>query len=61
MEPAPERELTAFWGRCMEMRDEAVHVIATGERVILRDAVASEVESVLRWQTSGEWRKYDAP
>ncbi|MBN1810953.1 MAG: GNAT family N-acetyltransferase [Anaerolineae bacterium] len=35
--------------------------IVSGERVILRDRQPSDVESYLRWQTSGEWRLYDAP
>jgi RimJ/RimL family protein N-acetyltransferase len=35
--------------------------IASGERVILRDRLLSDLESCLRWQTSGEWRLYDAP
>jgi RimJ/RimL family protein N-acetyltransferase len=35
--------------------------IASGERVILRDRLPSDVESYLRWQTSGEWRLVDAP
>jgi RimJ/RimL family protein N-acetyltransferase len=36
-------------------------IIASGERIILRDRLPSDVESYLRWQTSGEWRLYDAP
>jgi len=36
-------------------------VIASGERVILRDRQPSDVESYLRWQAHGEWRLYDAP
>jgi RimJ/RimL family protein N-acetyltransferase len=36
-------------------------IIASGERVILRDRLPSDVDSYLRWQTSGEWRRYDAP
>lgn len=35
--------------------------IASGERVVLRDRLPSDVESYLRWQTHGEWRLYDAP
>jgi RimJ/RimL family protein N-acetyltransferase len=36
-------------------------VIASGERVVLRDRLPSDVECYLRWQTHGEWRLYDAP
>jgi RimJ/RimL family protein N-acetyltransferase len=36
-------------------------VIASGERVILRDRLPPDAESYLRWQTHGEWRLYDAP
>jgi RimJ/RimL family protein N-acetyltransferase len=36
-------------------------VIATGERVVLRDRVASDLECYLRWLSQGEWRSYDAP
>jgi RimJ/RimL family protein N-acetyltransferase len=36
-------------------------IIASGERVILRDWLPSDVESYLRWQTHGKWRLYDAP
>jgi RimJ/RimL family protein N-acetyltransferase len=36
-------------------------IIASGERVVLRDRQTSDVESYLRWQTHGEWRLYDAP
>jgi len=36
-------------------------IIASGERVILRDRLPSDVESYLRWKTHGEWRLYDAP
>jgi RimJ/RimL family protein N-acetyltransferase len=38
-----------------------MYVIASGERVILRDRLPSDVASYLRWQTHGEWRLYDAP
>jgi hypothetical protein len=36
-------------------------VIASGEWIVLRDRQPSDVESYLRWQTSGEWRLVDAP
>jgi RimJ/RimL family protein N-acetyltransferase len=36
-------------------------IIASGERVILRDRLSSDLDSYFRWQTSGEWRLYDAP
>ncbi|MBN1979480.1 MAG: GNAT family N-acetyltransferase [Anaerolineae bacterium] len=36
-------------------------IIASGERIVLRDRLPSDVESYLRWQTHGEWRLYDAP
>jgi len=36
-------------------------VIAVGKKVILRDRLPSDVESALRWRTTGEWRFYDAP
>ena len=38
-----------------------MNVVASGVWVILRDYVPSDVESHLRWQTTGEWRLYDAP
>ena len=36
-------------------------VIAAGKKVILRDRLPSDVESALRWRTTGEWRFFDAP
>ena len=36
-------------------------VIATGERVILRDRVPSDLDRWIYWLTHGEWRKFDAP
>ena len=35
-------------------------VIASGQQVILRDRLPSDVDS-FRWRTHGEWRKLDAP
>jgi RimJ/RimL family protein N-acetyltransferase len=36
-------------------------VLASGRRVVLRDRLPTDVDQYLRWQTSGEWRFYDAP
>lgn len=45
----------------MEKPDVAIEVLASGDRVILRDRLPSDVDSYLRWRTLGEWRRYDAP
>jgi len=39
---------------------EAVELFRS-DRIILRDILPTDVEAFLRWQTSGEWRYYDAP
>ena len=36
-------------------------VLARGSLVLLRDRVPEDVETYLRWMTSGEWRYLDAP
>jgi len=36
-------------------------VLVRGSNVILRDRVPEDVETYLRWMTSGEWRHLDAP
>ena len=36
-------------------------ILATGSRVILRDAQPSDAESYVYWQSHGEWRFLDAP
>ena len=38
-----------------------MNIVASGDRVSLRDCVPSDVDSCIRWQTRGEWRMYDAP
>ncbi len=35
--------------------------LATGQLVILRDRIASDVDAFLYWRTHGEWRLWDAP
>jgi RimJ/RimL family protein N-acetyltransferase len=35
--------------------------LATGQLVILRDRIASDVDVFLHWRTHGEWRLWDAP
>ena len=40
------------------MRSKA---LASGRSVLLRDRVPEDVETYLRWMTSGEWRHFDAP
>jgi len=36
-------------------------VLAKGTLVFLRDPIPSDADNYLRWQTSGEWSRYDAP
>lgn len=36
-------------------------IIVTGENVILRDRLESDVDAYIYWQTHGEWRFLDAP
>jgi RimJ/RimL family protein N-acetyltransferase len=43
------------------MRESVGEVIATGDNVVLRDRVMSDLECHLRWLCQGEWRTYDAP
>ncbi len=35
--------------------------IFRSDRIVLRDLLPTDLETFLRWQTSGEWRYYDAP
>lgn len=41
--------------------DLAMHVIARGERVMLRGWLADDCDHLVRWMTQGEWRHFDAP
>jgi RimJ/RimL family protein N-acetyltransferase len=45
------------------MSQEGVNilVIASGERVLLRDGLPSDADAYARWMTHGEWLAYDAP
>lgn len=36
-------------------------ILTTGMHVLLRDRVTEDVETYLRWMTSGAWRHLDAP
>jgi RimJ/RimL family protein N-acetyltransferase len=36
-------------------------VLASGEKVLLRDPLPTDLDSYVHWQTHGEWRMYDAP
>lgn len=36
-------------------------IIAQSEHILLRDTQETDVDAYLRWQTTGEWRHYDAP
>jgi RimJ/RimL family protein N-acetyltransferase len=42
-------------------KDLASHIIARGERVILRRWLASDVDQFIYWLSHGEWRLIDAP
>jgi RimJ/RimL family protein N-acetyltransferase len=42
-------------------KDAALHIIARGERVILRGWLASDSDPFVRWLAHGEWRLFDAP
>ena len=35
--------------------------LATGQLVVLRDQITSDVDAFLHWRTYGEWRLWDAP
>ena len=35
--------------------------LARGRSVLLRDRMPEDVETYLRWMTSGDWRHFDAP
>jgi RimJ/RimL family protein N-acetyltransferase len=35
--------------------------IASGNRVVLRDRLSSDVDAFIHWRTHGEWRLLDAP
>lgn len=37
------------------------HIIASGSRVILRDAFPADIERYIDWMKHGEWQQYDAP
>jgi RimJ/RimL family protein N-acetyltransferase len=43
------------------MEPKRYKIIARSTVVILRDRVVDDTEVFIRWQTSGEWLKYDAP
>lgn len=36
-------------------------VLASGQRVILRDGLSSDTDDYVRWMRQGEWRQFDAP
>lgn len=36
-------------------------VIITGDRILLRDFLPSDLDTVLGWHRGGEWREFDAP
>jgi len=36
-------------------------ILAKSDHIVLRDTLPSDIEPYLRWQTSGEWRYFDAP
>lgn len=36
-------------------------ILAESDQVLVRDTEPTDVEAYLRWQSSGEWRYYDAP
>jgi len=36
-------------------------VIASGQRVILRDGLLSDADDYIRWMRRGEWMRFDAP
>jgi len=36
-------------------------IIVSSNAVILRDALAADVKSYVRWMNQGEWQQYDAP
>jgi len=42
-------------------KDLASHIIARGERVILRRWLAGDVGQFIYWLSHGEWRLIDAP
>jgi RimJ/RimL family protein N-acetyltransferase len=42
-------------------KETTPHVIACGERVMLRGFLASDEDAFVRWWTTGEWLEYDAP
>lgn len=37
------------------------YILAKSETIWLRDTLPTDVEAYLRWQTTGQWRYYDAP
>ena len=38
-----------------------VLVLASGEKVIIRDGLPSDADAYAQWMTRGEWLQYDAP
>lgn len=42
-------------------KDVTLHIIARGERVILRGWLANDCDHFVRWLAHGEWRLFDAP
>jgi len=36
-------------------------ILARGEKVLLRDPIASDAGAYIHWMSHGEWRKFDAP
>lgn len=45
----------------MVNEDTRMYVIASGDRIILRDGLPSDMNRYVRWMTKGEWTTYDAP
>jgi len=45
----------------MSNSEMAINVLARGDRVILRDRLPSDLDSIIRWNFHGEHLKFDAP
>ena len=45
----------------MDTTDARLRVLASGDKIVVRDRIPSDVDSYVYWQTHGGWRRCDAP
>ena len=59
--PMPVPREFLFQGGRVNASTSAPAELASGEKMALRETVASDVDTYVYWQTHGEWGTLDAP